>query len=198
MMYTGFREVCRFSAGTSPASLWRLRVVLAVVVSLVACRNDSPLGPGGVGPPAVQTDRDAYTAAFVRSTTWFDVYEFTIVATLTNHAQQTIYLDSCGGKSMFLVAALDGDHPDSAFNPAWICAESARLAIAPGVTLVDTLHLRGPTLVDGFTHEIIGAMEGRASIVYLAHFCPTDCQEFVPNDLVSSNAFTIALDEGPP
>ena len=148
----------------------RLPTLLALA-ALSAC-DHTPTEPGG---GALRTQTTGYLARYEGGDGGNAQYGFTVVARFTNATARTVYLENCFGRPgegpIFGLELLDRttDRFGPAYAPVWACVGvdlAHMIAIRPGATRVDTLHLTGPNAVDGVTQQPLGVFEGRMRLVY--------------------------------
>jgi len=128
----------------------------------------SPDGPAFTGPaPTLTTDRAAYVAVGDTGRVVERQWHFTVIATLTNRGDLTLYLGTCPRYGFGTYGA------GSAYEGAWVCSGGMPgIAVAPHSVRVDTLHIAGPTGFDGRTHEGYGATSGTLALSYGLATCP--------------------------
>ena len=91
-----------------------------------------------------------------------------------------MYLRRCLPDSdtpIYGVVSLDNTGADrSAYDPSWGCVgHDKQFAVAPGVTRVDTLHLKGPWGVERGSGRPLGRFEGRMQLTYQVAACRVGC-----------------------
>src|SRR5438105_11358060 len=148
------------------------RRLLLTLLAFAACEHTpTELDPGG---GLLVTDAGAYVARHERGTGGYAEYGFTVVARFTNTTSRTLYLENCFPDAKgptFGVALVDppADAFGSAYSPFWACVGvdlAHMVVVRPGATRVDTIHVVGPTAVDGITQRPLGAFDGRMRLVY--------------------------------
>lgn len=161
----------------------RLASTVLSLLLLAACAsmNDetqvvtaSPDGPAFTGPaPILTTDRADYVAVGDTGQVVERAWHFTIIATLTNRSNQTLYIGRCG-TSPIPAFAFGAYSAGSAYEAPSACPGGGigGIALAPHSVRIDTLHIAGPNGFDGRTHEGYGATSGTLALSYGLATCP--------------------------
>jgi hypothetical protein len=128
----------------------------------------SPDGPQFTGPaPTLRTDRAVYTAVGDTSHLVGRTWHFTVIATLTNPSDLTLYIGTCPRYGFGTYGT------GSAYEGPWACSGGMPgIAVAPHSVRVDTLHIAGPNSFDGRTGEGFGATSGMLALTYGLATCP--------------------------
>lgn len=159
--------------------------------------------PVGIDSPSdnliLHTDQTAYLAPQKYDGSQ-PIYGFNLVAQLENRTGQVVYLSRCYPDSEHPIYSVDlvGQEDDwgAAYNPAWACVgHDDSIAVAPGTTRIDTLHIRGPVAWDGITNQHFGVLEGWFRLNYGAQSCHMESGCPLPGSRVSSNAFEVKLSQ---
>jgi hypothetical protein len=143
---------------------------------------------------SLHTDQTIYIAQQERGGS-HPSYGFQVVTRFVNLTTRTVYLARCYPDSPYPLYSVELVDPEdewgAAYNGAWACVGHENpIAVAPGSTRTDTLHLTGPNFWswDG-QHD--GVLEGRFRLRYRAKSCRAEIGCELPGDVARSNTFEV-------
>jgi hypothetical protein len=157
-----------------PASVTAMLATAALAVT--SCSPDMPQlslpsrdGPAFTGPaPTLTADQAIYIAVGDSVMSRERQYRFTVIATLQNNGDQTLYLSTCGSESP--VYEIESAN-ESAYSPIWACSGDAGTPLPGHSMRVDTLHVVGPSSFDGHTGKGFGSLSGTITLTYELGTC---------------------------
>jgi hypothetical protein len=174
-------------------------IALVLLLSIGGCSLVGESAPEReVGAP-IQTDALVYTAEYERGEGTYRQYGFDLVARFTNPTDETVYLGRAypdqPRPDYGVLLVNEDDEWGSAYSGVIAgVGHDRQIAVAPGETRVDTLHLRGPNAWDGRTGERFGRLEGEMRLIYQPQGCRGDGACQLPDSLATSNVFEVVLE----
>ena len=169
---------------------------LLLPLLLAGCSLLSDSEPSSEQLP-LHTDQTAYVAQQERGGS-HPSYGFEVVTRFVNLTTRTVYLARCAPNSPYPIYSVElvdqEDEWGAAYNPAWGCSGHENpIAVAPGATRTDTLHLTGPTIWSWDGRH--GVLEGRFRLRYRAMSCRAEAGCVLPGDVARSNTFEVTLSQ---
>jgi hypothetical protein len=170
-------------------------IFLSVLLALGSAGCADVFAPG-MPRVHVMTDQAAYTAQYIDGEGAWERYGFDVVLRTVNRSSRTVYLDRCGAGDVPIygveqVGGGAGHDARSAYSPVWACPGSTPITLGPGESRTDSLHIQGPTGVDGITGEVMGSFEGAKRLSLSVSRCsvqgPCEHGEY----FVRSQVFTV-------
>ena len=175
-----------------------MRLLLLLPFALAGCSLLGDFEPSTDELPLV-TDQASYVAQQERGGS-HPSYGFNVVARFVNLTTRTVYLARCYPDSphpIYSVELVDQeDDWGAAYNGAWACVGHENpIAVAPGATRTDTLHLTGPNFWPSGSNQHEGVLEGRFRLRYRAQSCRAETGCDLPGAVARSNVFEVQLSQ---
>jgi len=138
-------------------------------LGVAACGHD-PVSPL---PTILSTDATAYVATPGAPIGAGREYSLTVIARFTNTSPYTVMLARCYEDAPYPIYGVQhlGGSEVAAYDPGWDCVGGYYFRVAPGATRSDTLSVRAPWGIDGYTGVPMGVFEGRFRLTYEIYGC---------------------------